>query len=156
MNREIEKLVQEIVGAGKTGTFLEYVYKASISDQPPGTQIDESLIFVHNTGKLDIINEFKQLKNQPDSGQNFFHTRGLFEKVLPHLNAPILPIMECVLHLVEETGEDLSVGKLFPPFVKFCGAEPSRSGEALELVLASPDQWSDLLSPILKGVAKIG
>ena len=149
MNREKEKLIQEIIKAGETGTFLEYIYKASLSDQPQGAQIDELLISVHNRGELDIINEFKQLKNQPDSGQNFFLTRGLFEKTLPHLNAPILPVMECVLHLLEETGEDLSVGKLFPPFAEFCEAESSRSSGALEYVLASPDQWSDLLSPIL-------
>lgn len=139
----------KIVEAGKAGTFLEYIYKASRGDQQQHEKIIELLVSVHNKNKLDIINEFKQLKNQPHPGRNFFLTRHLFEEVLPNLNAPVLQIMECAQHLVKEAGNDMTAGILISPFIEFCEAVPTRAGEALELVLTSPERWCDFLSPVL-------
>lgn len=148
MNKEKGNLAQQIVEAGKAGTFLEFVYKASRNQQHED-QIVELLISVHNTGELDIVNEFKNLENKPHSGRDFFLTRHLFEKVLPRLNAPVQPVMECAQHLVKEAGNDMTAGIIIQPFIAFCETEPSRANEALDIVVGSPEQWRDLLSPIL-------
>lgn len=144
-----ENFCKEIVEASKTGTFLECVYQASRGDQRNRDDLADLLVSVHNRGELDIVNEFRQLENKPHPERDFFLTRHLFEKILPRLNSPVSPVMECVQHLVEEAGNDMAAGWLIPPFIEFCKAEQSRSEQGLDLVLASPEQWSNLLSPIL-------
>jgi hypothetical protein len=58
----------------------------------------------------------------------------MLEKALPKLEAPILEVMECVLNLVNEAGQDMAAGMLLPPFIDFCAANVSRPKDALALV----------------------
>ncbi len=151
---EQDSIFIEIIQAGKSGTFLDFVYKSSRGSDDSRKQIVELLVSVHNAGDLDIVREFKQLNNSSQPGHDFFLTRHLFEKALPRLNAPVLPVMDCIQHLVNESGQDMSAGMLFPPFIEYCEAVPARVNEALGIILTSPEQWSGFLSPALNAGGK--
>ncbi len=82
-------------------------------------------------------------------------TRSILEKALPHLNAPMQPVMDCVLHLVNEAGQDMVAGMLFTPFIDFCAAEPSRPKESLKQIESSIDHLADLVTPTIVAGARI-
>ena len=149
MSREQRDISKKLINSSQEGTFLEYAAEASKGGQQQRNQVVDVMTILHNAGDLDLPKEFKQLENKAESGRDFFQLRHLFEKALPRLEASVLSIMECVQHLVKEAGEDLSAGMLIPPFIEFCKYTPTRESDALEIVLLSPEQWSDLLAPIL-------
>jgi hypothetical protein len=100
---------------------------------------------LHNEGTIDVISEFKKLK-QDKEHSNFFSTRHVFIDALSELNAPVITVMDCVKHLVAEAGNDMTAGWLFTPFIKFCEADPKRPKEVLQIAEGSGDKWLDFIS----------
>lgn len=146
---------KEVLAAYKEGDFLQVVYDKLLSASGESSDLAAELVRLHNDGDIDVIAGFRSLQNQPSSGFDFFLTRHIFEKALPHLAAPIEPVMDCVLHLVNEAGQDMAAGRLFAPFIDFCAAEPSRPKESLERIETSIDQLVDLLVPTIVAGARI-
>lgn len=89
-----------LVAAYQEGKFLQVVYDKLLSARGDSGDLAAELVSLHNDGQIDVIAGFRALQNKPGSGLDFFLTRHIFEKALPHLNAPIQPVMDCVLHLV--------------------------------------------------------
>jgi hypothetical protein len=79
----------------------------------------------------------------------------VLEQALPKINAPILPVMQCVLDLVKEAGQDLAVDTLFSSYVDFCSAHKSRPKEALTLIKNDINQLVDLLDQTLIAGSKL-
>jgi len=146
---EQEHLIEEILEAKNTGTFLQYISDVSLGDQQNRDQISELLVSLHNSGEINILDEFWQLENQSDSAGNFFLTKRILEKTLPLLTAPVDQVTNCVQRLITEAGQNLAAGALVQPFTEFCQAVPSRVNEALELILSNPVQNSNLLPAVL-------
>jgi len=139
----------DILKAQEAGGFLEYICNASRGDKQNRDKIANLLATLHNSEEIDIIEEFQDIKNQPDSAGNFFPATHILEKILPLLNAPVIQVMDCVLHLITEAGQDLAAGGLVQPFTEFCEAMPSQVDEAIRLILLSPGKYSSLLPSVL-------
>ena len=130
MNDLHEKLIE----AHRGGKFLETALESSCGSNENRSHVTETLVALHNEGAVDIIEEFKSLRNSQGTGPNFFRARRMLENVLPRLNAPIQHVMECVAKLAEEAGQDMAANTIFTPFTDFCAADSSRPVEGLTLI----------------------
>src|SRR5689334_15199667 len=106
-----------LVAAFKAGNFLETVFACSRADRNEREDLALELAALHNDGLVDVIAGFKDLRNRSSSGPDFFITRHIFEKALPHLNAPVSPVMSCVLQLFRDAGQDMVAGAIIEGFV---------------------------------------
>jgi len=88
---------------------------------------------------------FASLKNVP-GGPDFFLTRHVFEKALPHINASVEPVMRCVLSLGREAGQDMLAGSIFNGYIEFCTKDAARPIKAIELIEEAPDALADMLT----------
>src|SRR4030067_916448 len=119
-------LRKDLISAFQAGKFLETVYEKTLSEHGSGhDDLTDELVRMHNNGLLDVIAGFKSLRNKSDAGYNFFTIRRVLEKALPKLNSPVQQVMECVLHLVSEAGQDMAAGALFDSLINFFADEPS-------------------------------
>ncbi len=141
--------------AFKSGNFLEALYACSRADRNEREDLALELAALHNEGLIDVIAGFKDLRNSSSSGPDFFLTRHIFEKALPHLNAPVSPVMSCVLQLFRDAGQDIVAGAIIEGFVGFCAKEPSRPREALKEIEADPEAFADMLTAALSAGSRI-
>lgn len=58
-------------------------------------------------------------------------------------------VMNCVLHLVKEAGNDLAANSILNSFHDFCLVNPKRPKTALKLIKKFPTQWLSFIVPTL-------
>ncbi len=116
-------------------------------------ELEEELIYLHNHKSIDIISTFKQLKNS--GSLDFFSTRRILEKILPELEADILEVMKCVVHLYREAGQDFVAHTILESFVKFCAIENTRPKIAIEYIQKQPNDFIELLVCVITAGAKL-
>lgn len=133
-----------LIVALEAGTFLPTVYRMSV-EQPGEDQVVADIAALHNQGLLDAVDAFAGLSTTSQGAYDFFLTRHVFERVLPHLEAPIAQVMRCVLTLSREAGRDLAAGTIFNSYVEFCLRDPTRPFSALDLIKAAPEELGDVL-----------
>lgn len=149
----MSNLRQGILNAIHDDDFLNFISKHSYSE---GEELSNCLAALHNEEKIDVVVKFRALQNNLGGNQvNFFSIRHVFEKLLPSLSSPVRPVMECVLHLVNEAGQDMTAGTLFLPYIDFCSVDSLRAEESLSLILKNSTQWADLLTPTIVAGSKI-
>jgi hypothetical protein len=142
-------LRDDLLDAYSEGNFLQIVYTKSLGDSGIRDVVTDELVRIHNDKLIDAVACFRFLENKPDMGYDFFLSRRIFEKALPKLNAPVKQVMECVLHLFNEAGQDMSAGLIFEPFVAFCEADSLRPKESLQMIEEGTEKLADLLSPTI-------
>lgn len=135
----------DLLKAYSEGHFLETVYACLLADRNEREEVASELVALHNEKLIDVVGAFAALDVATSNGSNFFLTRHVFEQALPCLDAPVIPVMRCVLHLYRSAGQDLAAGTIVGKFVEFCAGQPSRSQEALTEVEANHAEYSDLL-----------
>ncbi len=145
-------LKKEILDSLKNNSFLSVVSANSIGENE--NRLRETLISLQSKRQIDLVSEFKKLQNDKNH-PHFFSTRRVFEKLLPDIESPILPIMECVLHIVNEAGEDLAAGTPIQAYIEFCCKELERPKKALKLIKKNPSSLLNILSPTLIAGAKV-
>jgi len=148
----MSNLRQGILNAIHDDDFLKFISKHSYSE---GEELSNCLAALHNEEKIDVVAKFRALQNNLGNQVNFFSIRHVFEKLLPSLSSPVRPVMECVLHLVNEAGQDMAAGALFLPYIDFCSVDSLRAEESLSLILKNSTQFADLLTPTIVAGSKI-
>lgn len=111
-------------------------------------KLAEQFIEIHNDKIIDIVELFKTLKNNGE-GFIFFKVRRIFEKALPNLDASILAVMQCVIHLYRESGNDYMAGTIITVFEEFCKRKENRPAKALNIIKKSPRKYAILLPATL-------
>ncbi|MBN4080136.1 hypothetical protein JYT31_00580 [Beggiatoa alba] len=142
------ELETKLINACRDGDFLNTIYEISRKDNSEREKIINELILLNNNLKIDVVAEFKKLKNSDEYG-NFFIIRRLFEKILPKINSPAKDVMECVIHLTKEAGADMTARILFSPFTEYCESDKHRTGEILRYVDESPELCADFITPAM-------
>lgn len=140
---------EKLLEAYRGGSLVETALELSSGSNEDRNQVTESLVALHNEDAVDIIEEFKGLRNSQDSGPDFFLARHILEGCLPHLTAPLLSVMECVAKLAEEAGQDMAANTIFAPFIDFCSIDISRPVEGLKLIEESPKLWANFVCPFI-------
>lgn len=136
---------ESLLAGARAGHFLQAVYANSSAARDERDDLSLELAALHNEGLVDVVAAFEGLKNSTPDGPNFFMTRHVFEKALPHLSAPVALIMRCVLGLCREAGQDMAAGTIFNSYIEFCIKDAARPREALKLIEADPDALVDML-----------
>jgi len=139
------KTKEMLLLAARAGNFLEAVYAASMEDPDERSDLHLKVAELHNQGLVDVVAAFEGLKSKSVSGPDFFLTRHLFEKALPHINAPVAPVMRCVVQLYKDAGADMSAGMIINSFVEFCSANTDRPAQAVKEIEGDPSGLIDLL-----------
>lgn len=145
----------DLLQSYKSGNFLETVYACSSNDHADRSAVVSELVVLHNEGLIDVVEAFQALKKDSSNGHDFFLTRNIFEKALPELEAPISGVMQCVLHLYLDAGQDLAAGTIIESFIDFCTKKASRPDDALEEIKASPGNLAHLLPATLIAGSRI-
>ena len=148
-------LKEALLNAFNTGCFLQTAYACSQEGQEGRDALHIELVALHNDGLIDVVAAFKDLKNESSTRPDFFLTRSIFEKALPHLNAPVPAVMQCVLQLYRSAGQDMTAGKIIASFVDFCAKDTSRPSDALREIEADPGSFCDLLVATISAGSRI-
>ena len=142
----MDGLRDKLIQANQDNRFLGTVYELSRQDRDG---VANALIDLHNTSTIDIVEAFSTLRNSRGK-VDFFLTRRLLERALPELDADVLRVMKCVIHLIEEAGQDLAAaGTVIDSYIEFCAKTPSRPHEAIGLIENNTRTLMDLLAPTL-------
>jgi hypothetical protein len=144
-----------LVESFKRGNLLEAVCAGLRSDRGDRDDLALELAALHNQGLIDVVAAFAGLRNTSTTGADFFLTRDVLQKALPHINAPVVPVMLCVLQLSREAGQDMAAGWIIEGFVAFCAKESSRPRDALNEIEANPNLFADLLVASLVAGSRI-
>jgi hypothetical protein len=116
---------------------------------------NEKLTELHNKKKINIVDTFLGLQQKSNGGTDFFQVRIVIEEILPNLDAEMLQVMDCILHLVGESGQDMAAGTVMKPFVDFCAAHHSRPVMGLEIIEDSPEPYASLSMQVLMAGARV-
>jgi hypothetical protein len=140
---------QEILNSYNNEDFLRTIYELLLKDPDDRSLVSIELIRLHNEGLIDIVSSFEKLKNNSDSGYDFFLTRYIFQDSLPDIKAATLPVMNCVFHLFTEAGDDGAAGMILENFVQFCEKSENRCEDALKEIKLNPGKMVQLLVPVI-------
>lgn len=89
---------------------------------------------LHNGGEIDLLGMVTREAIQPFQGQVFWGGHQAYRALISHLQAPAEALLNLVQILIEAAGQDMAVGMPVEDFSKWCGSEPSRPKELLDLV----------------------
>lgn len=142
---EIEAEIYKAASENKLIEHLTRVETQSFDD------VVEVLIKLNNKGKLNLVENMMELKNS--IGPQFFWVCHIFEHALPKTQSDELKTIKCVLHLLEQAGEDLAAGQIVIAYEAFCAADVDRAKSLLNTILAHTSMTS-LLAPTLVSGSK--
>jgi len=152
---DANNLRDAILAGYRAGNFLETVFSCLTPDHEERGKVALELAGLHNDGTIDVVAAFDALKNNNPNGPDFFLTRHVFEKILPHINAEVSSVMRCVLRLHREAGRDLAAGTILDGFIRFCAKDPSRPAKALNEIEANPGEFVDMLPATITAGSQI-
>jgi hypothetical protein len=152
---DANNLRDAILAGYRAGNFLETVFSCLTPDDEEREKVALELAALHNDGIIDVVAGFEKLKNNDPNGPDFFLTRRVFEKALPHLDAEVSSVMRCVLRLHRKAGKDLAAGTIFDGFIGFCAKDTSRPAAALKEIEANPDALRDILPATIAAGSQI-
>jgi hypothetical protein len=131
--------------AHSVGSLLQAIREAISPDPVERKSLASDLAALHNDGTIDLVATFSGLSGAAESGPEFFLLRHVFEEVLPHLEAPVAQVAQCVQRLYREAGTDMAAGTVLDAFRDFCAKRPERVPAALSAIEAAPEVLSDLV-----------
>ncbi|EJL6393389.1 hypothetical protein NMR99_000373 [Vibrio navarrensis] len=102
----MDDLKVQLTQAYKDGNFFEFIREIYYQDRKDENLLPGILTELHNKGQLNLVELFHSFKNKTEN-HDFFSVRQAFEEVLPHINAPVKDVADCVKHLTLETGQDM-------------------------------------------------
>ncbi|WP_421718474.1 hypothetical protein [Algiphilus sp.] len=109
----------------------------------------EGVIEAHNGGSINAVAAYQTLKNPSGVYSVFWELYRVFNKALPRLNAPVIDVMQCVMHLYAESGNDMAAGCVLQSFIGFCENDSERPAEGLQEVERAGADFTVLLPSVL-------
>ena len=146
---------ETLIAAAENGDFLDAVYTNRPTEPDESEDLPLEIAALHNDGHINVVAEFAKLDNTPGSGPDFFMMRLIFEKTLPHIDAPMRDVMHCVLHLYKGAGQDVLAGRIFDSYIAYCEKDPARPLEAMKIIEDEHDQFADDLPPTIAAGSRI-
>ncbi|WP_420429598.1 hypothetical protein [Kordiimonas sp.] len=153
MTAEIDtgtEMRSRLLAAGFGDELLSTIYAIVLMERKNRDLLYGLLVELHNSSHLDIIGTFLHLRNSAESGRDYFLLRRAFEKAMPYLHGSVERMMQCIMHLTKEAGNDLSSGTLLPLLTDWLAADEDRQNEAFSLLEARIDQYGSLMPQIVQ------
>lgn len=146
---------EKLITAAQSGDFLDVIYNIYRAEADARGDLPLEIAALHNDGHINVVAEFAKLDNTPGSSPDFFMIRRVFEKTLPHIDAPMRDVMHCVLHLYQGAGQDMTAGTVFNSYIAYCEKDPARSLEAMQIIEGEHDQFADILPSTVAAGSRI-
>ena len=105
-----ENCKEKLIAAARGENFLDVIYNTYRAEPDEREDLPLEIAALHNDGHINVVAEFAKLDNRQGSDPDFFTMRRVFEKTLPHIDAPMRDVMHCVLHLYQGAGQDMAAG----------------------------------------------
>lgn len=135
----------KLIQAYKEGKFFEVISKEYHKNR---IILGKTIVSLHNKNEIDVVEEFLELSNNSEA-YNFFTVRHAFEEALPEIKSPLLSVMKCVKHLIEEAGNDLAATHVLNSFILYCEKDIELPKEAIQLIENQPDEWIEFTIPVI-------
>jgi len=149
----MDDLRTRLIEGQNSGTFLKAVDAIRRRETDEG-RIAAELAGLHNSGDVDVLAAFKDLRRDPGNGINFYLTAHAFASALPAMNASVNQVMETIASIVKAGGQDGAVDGMLEGFSNYCAKEESRCSSALQMIEADP-HLADLLPAVIFAGAKL-
>ena len=146
---------EKLIAAAQSGNFLDVAYDIYQAEADKRKDLPLEMAALQNGGHINVIAEFAKLVNTPGSGPDFFTMRRVFEKTLPHIDAPMRDVMHCVLHLYQGAGQDMLAGAVFNSYIAYCKKDPARPMEAMQIIEDEHNQFADILPSTVAAGSRI-
>ena len=146
---------EPLIAASKRGDFLDAVYTSRPTEPDEREDFPLEIAALHNDGHINVVAEFAKLDNTQESGPDFFRMGRVFEKTLPHIDAPVRDVMHCVLHLYKGAGQDVLAGRIFDSYIAYCEKDPARPLAAMKIIEGEHDQFADILPSTVAAGSRI-
>lgn len=146
---------ETLIAAAKNGDFLDAVDKSYLAESDEREDLPLEIATLHNDGHINVVAEFAKLDNTPGSDPDFFTMRHVFEKTLPHIDAPVRDVMHCVMHLYKGSDPDMLAGAVFNSYIAYCEKDPARPREAIKIIEGEHDQFADALPSTIAAGSRI-
>lgn len=89
---------------------------------------------LHNGGEIDLLVIVTRDSVQAFQGQVFWYGQQVYRALISRIQAPAEALLNVVQILIEAAGRDMAASMPVDEFSKWCGSEPSRPMELLDLV----------------------
>lgn len=140
----------KLLNAENDAGLISVIGSINLRDKPHRKSLNTSLVELHNSSQLDIVATYAQLKKPPSNGGDFFLLRHTFEEIIADLNGNASEMMQCVMHLTKEAGNDLASGTLLPHLVNWLDADNGRLDEAFKLLVNDSKNFESLMPQIIE------
>ncbi len=137
---------KDILSASASDDFLQYLCKAYYKDNKDKNSFLHAIVSLHNNNDIDILEAISKCNNKEN---DFFAVKQIFEKILPDINTPIKTVMNCVLHIYQESGNDMSASMIFTPFIEYCKKDKNKVQQAIQIINSDVENWSSFVCPVI-------
>ena len=145
----MSNLRQLLIDALQDGEFLKGIYEIKIKDEHIDKELCDVLLELCSDGTVDLAGEFEKMENSTKVDYDFWILRHLFEQLLPHLEARPSKVMDCVVHLISEAGDNGAATFVANPFKEYCEGNSTRCSECLQIFAESTIKYVDLFPSII-------
>lgn len=149
-----DELRQNIINASKNKLFLEKIYTHHRKYYNNKQDLFSILSSLHNSGDIDLFQEFLALTNK-SIGINFWFTRNILEKTLIDINISSVEIaLQCIKHLIKEAGSDGASHTILSEFENKLEQDKILFEQVLVLFQENPILYKEFMGAIIMVGAK--
>lgn len=124
--------------------LVNRLYVKEINSEKKNLKI--ALSELHNSGMIDVV----QLIDSTDKSSvdyDFFNLFHIFEDILPTVTASAEDILNCLVNLMRQAGNDLAINGIYGAFQRYCCLDVERPKSSVEFILNQDDL--DTYTPFL-------
>lgn len=125
--------------------FFNTVKKLYLDERNSDKHLIKALLELHAESKLNINDLYTDIHLKSNTNDFWLLSR-IYESILPELDAPTLEVMECIYHLQQRAGENLSIGSIIDGFIVFCSKKQNRFKDAFSYSMDNIGKFNYLIS----------
>ena len=148
------QLSSKILDSKNNGLLLGCIHDFYIKNFDEKQELFSILAELHNSKKIDLFEEFIELKNEPGK-RDFWMTRHILEDTLTMLDIKSIPeALKCIEHLIKQGGSDMASHSILVKFQQKLESDEGLLEQVLEVFQEQPELYKDFLGSIITIGAK--
>jgi hypothetical protein len=134
-----EAKVKLLTASETTGGLLTQIHDSYIQEiRTEDKVLTVALSELHNSGELDLVETVGSV-DKSSRGHHFFTILNAFVSALPSLDASVENVLDCLVHLTQETGRDPAMGGIYGAFEGYCRMDANRPRASVRFILAQSE-----------------
>lgn len=149
------QLSSKILDSKNNGLLLGCIHDFYIKNFDEKQELFSILAELHNSKKIDLFEEFIELKNESGK-RDFWMTRHILEDTLTMLDIKSIPeALKCIEHLIKQGGSNMASHSILVKFQQKLESDEGLLEQVLEVFQEQPELYKDFLGSIITVGAKI-